>query len=156
MALVLQSPEQIKEYKARILGCKKNDLEKMASFISPSLGLRMTLVESLETIDPSKPGGVAKTPGSGFSIQFKAGEHHTWSSKQVELIMTSAYFQAGKININPEDPDGFWDEQGLLTVETVRVVSKSGQSAVSFKQVDFSKVKSPEEGKKKEPHMIVD
>ena len=154
MAVNLQSTQDANKYKKDLNGCKENDLLKMASFVTESLGLRMTLMPSLEAHDPAT-GRVIRTPGSGFNIQFKAGEYHTWSSKQVELIMTSAYFQSGKININPEDPDGFWNEQGLLTVETVKVVSKSGQSAVSFAQIDFEKVTAPKEGEKKESHMIV-
>lgn len=161
---IMQSPEKAKQYKKDLQGCRgNNDSPRMASFISPSLGLRMTLLESLERVDPGKPGGISRVLGTGFNIQFKAGEYHTWNLTQIRLIMTSTDYKAGKIIINPEDPGGFWEDQGMLKTKMIEVVDKAEQGYVDFKDIDLDKISAPvvltEEQKKKQekkgPRMIV-
>lgn len=157
MAVNMQTQAEIAKYKKDLAGCKDKDMLKQASFSCDSTGLRMTLLPSLEATDTAT-GRVVRTPGSGFNIQFVGGEYHTWSSKQVELIMTSSWGQAGKITPNPRDPDGFWEDLELLKVKTVEVIDVGEQGYVSFEDVDFSKVKAPvkhEKGKEPEPRMIV-
>ena len=156
----MKSAEELKVYNKDLKGCRDKDSPRMASFVTKSLGLRMTLLESLIRADASRPGGVSRIPGTGFNIQFRAGEYHTWSKTQVRLIMTSTDYMAGKIVPNPEDPDGFWEEQGVIKFKTVQVVEKNAQGFVSFKDINLKKVTAPveltdEEKKEQAPRMIV-
>lgn len=157
---VMKSAEELKTYNKDLAACRVKDSKRMASFVTKSLGLRMTLLESLIRVDASRPGGVARVPGTGFNIQFRAGEYHTWSKTQVRLIMTSTDYMAGKIVPNPEDPDGFWEEQGVIKFKTVQVIDKMEQGFVSFKDINLNKVTAPvelteEEKKEQTPRMIV-
>ncbi len=157
----MKSKEELKAYNKNLEGCRNMDSPRMASFITASLGLRMTLLESLLRVDASRPGGVARIPGTGFNLQFKAGEYHTWSKTQIKLIMTSTDFKAGKIVPNPEDPHpddpngiGFWEDQGVLKFKKVEVIDKSGQGFISFEDIDLDKVTAPvklKEGEKAKP-----
>lgn len=156
----MKSAKELKKYKEDLEGCNEKDSLRMASFVTESLGLRMTLLESLIRVDASRPGGVARVPGSGFNIQFRAGEYHTWSKTQIELIMTSTDYKAGKIVPNPEDPGGFWEEQGVIKFKTVQVIDKNEQGFVSFEDINLKKVTAPvelteEEKKEQTPRMIV-
>lgn len=156
----MKSPEDLKVYNRDLIGCSDKDSKRMASFVTKSLGLRMTLLESLIRVDASRPGGVARVLGSGFNIQFRAGEYHTWSKTQIRLIMTSTDYMAGKIVPNPEDPTGFWEDQGVIKFKTVQVVEKNAQGFVSFKDINLKKITAPvelteEEKKEQTPRMIV-
>ncbi len=157
---VMKSAEDTKVYMKDLEGCSKKDSLRMASFVTKSLGLRMHLLESLIRVDASRPGGIARVPGTGHTIQFKAGEYHTWSKTQIRLIMTSTDYKAGKIVPNPEDPDGFWEDQGVIKFKTVQVVDKNDQGFVSFEDINLKKVTAPvelteEEKKEQTPRMMV-
>lgn len=156
----MKSKEDLKTYNKDLENCREKDSKRMASFVTKSLGLRMTLLESLIRVDASRPGGVARVPGTGFNIQFRAGEYHTWSKTQIKLIMTSTDYMAGKIVPNPEDPGGFWEEQGVIKFKTVQVIDKQDQGFVSFEDINLNKVTAPvelteEEKEEQTPRMIV-
>jgi len=159
MSETMKSAEDTKQYYKDLEGCRGKDSPRMASFITASLGLRMTLLESLITPDASRPGGISRIPGTGFNIQFKAGEHHTWSKTQIRLIMTSTDYMAGKIVPNPEDPGGFWREQGVLKFKQIEVIDKKDQGFVSFEDINLKKVTTPveltEEEKEKETPIVI-
>ena len=164
----MKSKEELKVYNKDLAGCRDMDSPRMASFITESLGLRMTLLESLLRVDASRPGGVARVPGTGFNIQFRAGEYHTFSKTIIKLIMTSTDYKAGKIVPNPEDPhpndpngEGFWEHLGVLKFKKVEVIDKGEQGFISFEDIDLDKVTAPvklkdgEEAKPRTPRMFV-
>lgn len=88
---------------------------------------------------------------TGCWIKCKGGHLAVTNKKLLELLMDSDAYQKGEVQINPEDPTGFWREAGAVTVEEIKTYRSDLNGHPGFKEIDLKAVKKPVEGEELVP-----
>jgi len=90
-------------------------------------------------------------PNTAVRIKFKGGHRSIQNRRLLKMLMESKPYRDGDVQINPEDPTGFWREQGAIQEKTVSVYEPTGIKQPTFAEVDLKKVKPVTEETKPNP-----
>lgn len=136
------------------LDLKTHDLPMEASFTcTPYTGTQFNLIPFKYKM--SKEDNMPeRIPDTGLHIKFKGGFFTVHNLNLLNIILQSKAFRDNKIQINPEDPKGFWRAAGFIKTVAVPVIDKITVSKPTTEDIDLKKVaavakdeaeKSPEE-----------
>ena len=115
-----------------------------ASFVSQYLGLECRLIR--KEYEKDAEGTTVHKPNTGVVLRFKGGHLTIKNKVLLKLFMDGAGFKNGKARMNLEDPGGVWRAMGYVTEKIIQIPVADTAIKPTFKDLDFKKIKIPEEG----------
>lgn len=126
--------------KPRIVNLQEQDLELPASFKANCIGHTIILVPAQERLDPGTKRHV-RVPDTAVRLKVKGGILKIYNSHVLRMLMGSKVYERNYVWPDPEDPTGFWQEQGVIVAETRQVSVLAKMKLPSLDEIDFSKTK---------------
>lgn len=122
-----------------IIDVKTPDMEIGAGFIS-KFPKQMILLRPFKYVRATVGDGFERVQNSCLRISFKSFRFNVKNSHLLQYILDSKIFGTARVNIDPEDPGGFWQKQGWLKKKTIQVLESTTVPTDAAKVFDIKKV----------------
>jgi len=119
---------------------KTRNMPTAAHFIAP----KIKTVWLVSFKDRVTAVGRERIPDSGCRISFIDHKRIVDNKRLLELILNSNPFILGRIKIDPDDPSGFWEDNGMITKKQITVTDKVINPKPKFDELNLSDEKAPE------------
>jgi len=111
--------------------------------ILPTGGLEIVLVPAKEVFDETQRQ-VVKVADTGCRIKFRGGYLEVRNKSILDLIMHSNAYERGDVQINKEDPTGFWRDCGAVEEIQVPTFKASGSTNPGYDTLNLKAVTKPD------------
>lgn len=118
---------------------QKTNLSKPATFESKAIGLEIKLLPREEMFNEETKKYQLRR-GTGVAIRFKGHKFSTQNKDLLKLLMEDSAYDRGLYGIDPEDPTGFWRDQGMVHFETRKIVVDTNITKPLFADIDTKKL----------------
>ena len=117
------------------------DLPIAATFISDSLGKEVWCKN--KQFENIVRDGISKSVykvGTGLRLKFRGGHLTVTNSEVLVSLMVSHAYKCGDVRPDPEDPTGFWRQQGVVEFESKPVLIGGTAKQVKPEELDLTKL----------------
>jgi hypothetical protein len=120
----------------------EKDLAVPAVFTSdPLISLRVKLIPS-EGKKNEATGVWEKTEGTGCTLVFQGCKKLVYNKRLLQLLMADDVYERGMVRPDPEDPTGFWRQQGVIEVKVIETAKFESGSHPSFDELNLKELKA--------------